>query len=97
MKIKFKDINIGAVHARAVLEIAPDIFINEITILKKGDDIKVELPEKTFKGKGGNIYHLDIITFANENKENLWKLEIKSEYLKWRKKNPKILVYENKS
>lgn len=97
MKIKFKDINIGAVQARAVIEIAPDIFINEITILKKGNDIIVELPQKSFRGKGGNIYHLDIITFSNENKENLWKFEIKNEYLKWRKQNPIILVYENTS
>jgi len=97
MEIKFKDINIGAVQARAVVEIAPDIFINEITILKKHNDIIVELPQKSFRGKKGDIYHLDIITFANEDKENLWKLEIKNEYLKWRKKNPKILVYENKT
>ncbi|MBC8527206.1 MAG: hypothetical protein ISS28_05105 [Candidatus Cloacimonetes bacterium] len=97
MKIKFKDINIGAVQARAVIEIAPDIFINEITILKKGNDIIVELPQKSFKGKGGNIYHLNIITFSNEDKENLWKLEIKNAYMEWRKKNPKILVYEKKS
>jgi hypothetical protein len=57
----------------------------------------VELPEKSFKGKGGKMYYLNIITFADENKENLWKLEIKNQYIEWRKKNPKILVYENKA
>ena len=97
MKIKFKDINIGIVQARGVIEIVPDVFINEITILRKHNDIEVELPQKSFKGKDGKIYHLDIITFADEDKENLWKLEIKNKYLEWRKKNPIILVYENKT
>ena len=97
MKIRFIDINIGAVQARAVLEIAPDIFLKEITILKKNNNIIVELPQKSFKGKSGNTYHIDVIVFSNEDKENLWKLEIKNAYMEWRKKNPKILVYEKKS
>lgn len=97
MNIKFKDVNIGVVQARAVIEIAQGVFINEVTILKKHNDIIVELPEKSFKGKGGKMYYLNIITFADENKENLWKLEIKNQYIEWRKKNPKILVYENKA
>ncbi|MBC8312762.1 MAG: hypothetical protein H8E33_00755 [Candidatus Cloacimonetes bacterium] len=96
MKIRFIDITTGAVQARAVVEIASDIFINEITILKRGNEIEVELPQKSFKGKDGRIHTLDIITFSDENRENFWKLEIKNEYLKWRKKNPKVLVYEKK-
>lgn len=96
MNIKFKDINTGIVQARAVIEIADGIFLNEITILRKGNDIIVELPQKSFRGKDGKMYYMDVITFANEDKENLFKLEIKSEYEKWRGQNPKILVYENK-
>jgi len=96
MNIKFKDINTGIVQARAVIEIAEGIFLNEITILRKGREIIIELPQKSFRGKDGNMYHMNIITFANEDKENFFKLEIKNEYLKWRGQNPKILVYENK-
>ncbi|HEX37575.1 MAG TPA: hypothetical protein ENG70_01755 [Candidatus Cloacimonetes bacterium] len=96
MNIKFKDINTGIVQARAVIEIAEGIFLNEITILRKGRETIVELPQKSFRGKDGKMYHMNILTFANEDKENLFKLEIKNEYLKWRGQNPKILVYENK-
>ncbi len=96
MKIKFRDINVGIVQARASIEIFPDIFINEITILKKKNRIIVELPQKTFKGKDGRIHNIDIITFMNENKKNLWKLEIKDEYKKWRRENPKIEVFDRK-
>ncbi|MBS3741146.1 MAG: hypothetical protein KGY75_04050 [Candidatus Cloacimonetes bacterium] len=94
MKIKFKDINTGVVQARAIIEIKPGMYINEITILKKYNKIEVELPSKSFKGKDGKIHNMPVITFASEDKENLWKLEIKNEYKKWRKKNPKIEVYE---
>lgn len=96
MNIKFKDINTGIVQARAVIEIAEGIFLNEITILKKGGEIIIELPQKSFRGKDGKMYYMNIITFANEDKENFFKLEIKTEYNKWREQNPKILVYENK-
>lgn len=95
MKIKFKDINTGIVQARASLEISPGVMVNEITILKKGPNIIVELPQKSFKGRQGKIFYIDIITFASENKEHLWKLEVKNEYIKWRKANPKIEVYES--
>ncbi|MEA2103529.1 MAG: hypothetical protein U9P79_02650 [Candidatus Cloacimonadota bacterium] len=94
MNIKFKDINTGIVQARASIEFAPGVMLNEITILKKGPNIIVELPQKSFKGKQGKIFYIDIITFTNENKENLWKLEVKNEFEKWRKANPKIEVYE---
>ncbi|MBN2018233.1 MAG: hypothetical protein JW794_08930 [Candidatus Cloacimonetes bacterium] len=96
MNIKFKDINTGIVQARAVIEIADGILLNEITILRKGNDLIVELPQKSFRGKDGKMYFMNVITFANEDKENLFKLEIKSEYEKWRGQNPKVLVYENK-
>ncbi|MDP8226592.1 MAG: hypothetical protein P9L89_02975, partial [Candidatus Celaenobacter polaris] len=95
MNIKFKDINTGIVQARAVIKIAEGIFLNEITILKKNRDIIVELPQKSFRGKDGKMYYMNIITFADEDKENFFKLEVKTEYKKWRGKNPKILVYEN--
>jgi len=96
MNIKFKDINTGIVQARAVIEIAEGILLNEITILRKGGELIVELPQKSFRGKDGKMYFMNIITFANEDKENFFKLEIKTEYKKWRGQNPKILVYENK-
>jgi len=96
MKIKFKDVNIGAVQARAVIEIAPSIYLNEVTILRRGNEIEVELPQKSFKGKDGKLHYINIITFANKDKEILWKLEIKNEYRKWRKENPKVFVYESK-
>ncbi|TSA25125.1 hypothetical protein D4R71_05835 [bacterium] len=95
MNIKFKDINTGIVQARAVIKIAEGIFLNEITILKKNRDIIVELPQKSFRGKDGKMYYMNIITFADEDKENFFKLEVKTEYKKWRGQNPKILVYEN--
>jgi len=94
MKIKFKDINAGVVQARALIEIKPGMYINEITILKKYNKLEVELPAKSFKGKDGKIHNMPVITFVSEDKKNLWKLEIKNEYKKWRKKNPKIEVYE---
>jgi len=95
MKIKFKDINTGVVQARAVIEIQPGIYLNEVTILKKYGKIEVELPNKSFKGKDGKIHNMPVITFQNEDKKYLWKLEIKNEYKNWRKKNPIIEVYEN--
>lgn len=97
MKIKFRDVNIGAVQARAVIEITPGVFLNEVTILKKGNDVEIELPQKSFKGKDGKLHYINIISFANKDKEILWKLEIKHEYLKWRKENPQVFIYESKN
>lgn len=94
MKIKFKDINTGIVQARAIIEIKQGLYINEVTILKKYGKIEVEIPHKSFKGKDGNIHNIPIITFESSDKKRLWKLEIKNEYKNWRKKNPKIEVYE---
>ena len=95
MNIRFRDVTTGIVDARAVLEILPGIMINEITILKKNNNIIVELPQKSFKGKDEKIHFLNIITFENENQETIWKMEVKEEYLKWRKKNKKVLVYDS--
>ncbi|MBT3754766.1 MAG: hypothetical protein HOD64_10090 [Candidatus Cloacimonetes bacterium] len=94
MKIRFKDVSSGIVEARAVIEIIPDVFINEVTILNKDGDIKIELPQKSFRGKDDRMHYLNILTFENENKETLWRMEIKEEYLNWRKNNKKVLVYE---
>lgn len=95
MNIRFRDVTTGIVDARAVLEILPGIMINEITILKKNNNVIVELPQKSFKGKDEKIHFLNIITFENENQETIWKMEVKEEYLKWRKKNKKVLVYDS--
>ena len=97
MNIRFRDVSSGIVEARAIIELAPGIYINEITILRKNHEIIVELPKKSFKGRNGRIHHIDILTFESENKKILWIYEIKAEYKKWRKKNRKVLVYESES
>ena len=95
MKIKFRDVSSGIVEARAVIELLPGIFLNEVTILKKDGEMIVELPQKSFRGKDDRMHYLNIITFENENKETLWKMEIKEEYINWRRSNKKVLVYES--
>ncbi len=95
MKIKFKDVSSGIVEARGIWEIQDGIFINEITVLKKGHDVSIELPQKNFKGKDGRFHYLNIINFEDENKEIIFKLEVKEAYLEWRKKNKKVLVYSD--
>lgn len=95
MNIKFRDVSSGIVEARAVIEIVPEVFINEVTILKKHGDIIIELPQKSFRGKDERMHYLDIVTFENDNKKTIWKMEIKQAYLKWRKNHKKVLVYES--
>ncbi len=95
MDIKFRDVCSGIVEARAVIEIVPGVFINEVTVLKKKGDISIELPQKSFRGKDEKMHYLDILTFENENKKILWKVEIKQEYLDWRKNHKKVLIYES--
>ncbi|HCX73104.1 MAG TPA: hypothetical protein DHM37_05235 [Candidatus Cloacimonas sp.] len=95
MNAKFRDVSSGIVEARVVVEIQPGIFINEITILNRNGKLEVEMPQKNFKGKDGRMHYLDVITFADENRETLWKMELKEEYLEWRKRNKKVLVYES--
>jgi hypothetical protein len=96
MEIKFRDVGRGVVQARASLEITPGVHLNEVTIIKKGNDIEVELPQKSFKTNDGRVHFVDVITFENEQKKIVWLLEIKNAYLKWREKNRHVLVYENK-
>jgi|SRR5690554_1745813 hypothetical protein len=96
MEIKFRDVGRGIVEARASLEMAPGIFVNEITVVKKGRDFDIEVPQKSFKGNDGKIHFIDIITFASEEKKIIWQMEVKEKFLEWRKKNKNILVYENK-
>jgi len=95
MKIRFKDVSAGIVEARGIWEVQEGIFINEITILKKGYDISIELPQKNFKGKDGRFHYLNIINFDDENKEIIFKLEVKEAYLDGRSKNKKVLVYSD--
>ncbi len=95
MEIKFRDVGRGVVEARASLEVADGICINEITIVKKGIDFDVEVPQKSFKGHDGKIHFIDIITFENEQKKIVFKMEVIEKFLEWRKKNKNILVYEN--
>lgn len=94
MKIRFRDVSSGIVEARAVLEIAEGIYLNEITILKRNGQIKVELPQKSFKGKDGKMHYMDVITFESDDQKTLWLMKIKEDYLTWRQKNKKVLVYE---
>ena len=95
MKIKFRDVSSGIVEARAVIELVTGIFLNEVTVLKKDGELIIELPQKSFRGKDDRMHYLNIITFENENKETLWKMEIKEEYINWRRNNKKVLVYES--
>jgi hypothetical protein len=95
MKIKFRDVSSGIVEARAVIELLPGVFLNEVTILKKDGELLIELPQKSFRGKDERMHYLNIVTFENENKETLWKMEIKEEYVSWRRTNKKVLVYES--
>ncbi|MEA1972554.1 MAG: hypothetical protein U9N34_04570 [Candidatus Cloacimonadota bacterium] len=95
MKIKFRDVSSGIVDARAVIEVFDGVFINEITILKKGYDIIVEIPQKSFKGKDKKMHYIDILTFENYDKKTLWLMEVKEEYSKWRQNHKKVLIYQS--
>lgn len=94
MNIHFRDVQTGSVEARAILEIADGVFLNEITILSIEGEIVVEFPKKSFVGKTKRTYYIDIITFEDTDKRIIWELEIKSAYREWRKTNKKVLVYE---
>jgi len=95
MKIKFRDVSSGIVDARAVIELSPGVYLNEVTILRKGTEIAVELPQKSFKGKDNKMHFIDVVTFENEDKQTLWMMEVKNEYITWRKEHKKVLVYES--
>jgi len=96
MNIHFRDVQTGNVEARAIMEIADGVFLNEITILNYEGQIVVEFPRKSFVGKNKRTFYLDILSFEDNDKRIVWELEIKSAYNEWRKSNKKILVY-NKS
>jgi len=95
MNIHFRDVQTGNVEARAVLEIAKGVFLNEITILNYEGEIVVEFPRKSFLGKNKRTYYMDVVTFEDNDKRIVWELEIKAAYNEWRKSNRKVLVYEN--
>lgn len=95
MDIRFRDVNYGIVEARAVIQLSPGVYLNEVTILRKDGEIEVELPVKSFKAKDGKIHNIDILTFDDENTQTLFMLEVKNSYAEWRKKLKKIRVYES--
>jgi hypothetical protein len=82
------------VQARAVIEILPGVYLNEVTIISRDGELKVEIPQKTFIGKTNKKHYIDILTFDSDDKRTLWEIDIKEAYLKWREENKKILVYE---
>ena len=65
MIIKFRDVSSGIVEARAIIEITPGVFINEVTILRKDGQIEIELPQKSFKGKDNRMHHLNQTDLMN--------------------------------
>lgn len=95
MNIHFRDVQTGTVEARAILEIADGVFLNEVTILNIDGEIVVEFPRKSFVGKTKRTYYLDIISFEDNDKRIIWELEVKAAYKEWRKTNKKVLVYED--
>jgi len=95
MNIRFRDVSSGIVEARAVIELAPGMFLNEVAILRKDDELLVELPQKSFKGRDNRMFFMDIITFENEHLKTLWEVEVKTAYIEWRKENKKVLVYSS--
>ncbi|MDP8232483.1 MAG: hypothetical protein P9L91_07450 [Candidatus Zophobacter franzmannii] len=93
MKIRFRDVPSGIVQARAVIEILPGVYLNEVTIIQRDGELKVEIPQKTFIGKTNKKHYIDILTFDSEDKRTLWEMDVKEEYETWREGNKKILVY----
>ena len=61
MNIHFRDVQTGSVEARAVLEIADGVFLNEITILNIEGEIVVEFPKKSFVGKNHRMYYICLL------------------------------------
>lgn len=96
MNIHFRDVQTGSVEARAVVEIADGVFLNEITLLNIDGEVIVEFPRKSFLGKSKRTHYIDIVTFEDNDKRIVWELEIKKAYQEWRKTNKKVLVYEEK-
>ncbi|HOG27532.1 MAG TPA: hypothetical protein PLT96_07060 [Candidatus Cloacimonas sp.] len=96
MNIHFRDVQSGSVEARAIIEIADGVFLNEVTILNIEGELVVEFPRKSFIGKSRRTHYIDIVTFEDNDKRILWEIEIKNAYKEWRKSNKKVLIYEEK-
>ena len=96
MNIHFRDVQSGSVEARAIIEIADGVFLNEVTILNIEGELVVEFPRKSFIGKSRRTLYIDIVTFEDNDKRILWEIEIKNAYKEWRKSNKKVLIYEEK-
>lgn len=96
MKIHFRDVQAGSVEARAIIEIAEGVFLNEVTILNIEGELVVEFPRKSFQGKTRKTVYIDIVTFEDQDKRLVWEIEVKEAYREWRKTNKKVLVYDTK-
>lgn len=94
MNIHFRDVQSGSVEARAVIQIADGVFLNEIAILNYDGEIVVEFPRKSFVGKSKRTHYIDIVTFEDNDKRIVWELQIKAAYQEWRKTNKKVLIYD---
>ena len=95
MNIHFRDVQTGSVEARAIVEIAEGVFLNEVTILNIDGEIVVEFPKKSFVGKNKRTFYIDIVTFEDMDKRIVWELDVKEAYRVWRLTNKKVLVYED--
>jgi len=95
MDIKFRDVNYGIVEARAMLKTSEGFTINEITIINRDGNLEVELPRKSFKSKVGKMMNMDIMTFDTEDEKTLFLLQVKENYIEWRKKQKLVRVYES--
>ncbi len=93
MNIRFRDVQSGSVEARAIIEIADGVFLNEITILSIEGDIVVEFPRKSFIGKNKRTFYIDVVSFEDNDKRLVWEIEVKNAYREWRKENKKVLIY----
>jgi len=95
MKIVFKDVSRGVVDSRAIIQILDGVFLNEITILRKDGILRVEFPQKSFRGKSQTTHWMDILTFLDSNKKAIFEMDILAEHKSWRAKNKEVLVYES--
>ena len=94
MEMRFRDVNTGIVEARVVIKLSEGLLLNEITILNRKGELEVELPKKTFTTKNGKTASFDIIQFETEDEKTLFSLQVKNEYLEWRKKQKKVRVFD---
>jgi hypothetical protein len=76
MNIHFRDVQSGSVEARAIIEIAEGVFLNEVPILIIEGEGVVEFPRKSFIGNSRRTHYIDIVTFEDNDKRILWEIEI---------------------